>query len=162
MSYNTDLQTNNTDLNKILTSVNELFTGGFYTTETWELTMSDNNVEEIQVKNVKMCTVHFFLGPDITKESCSCVVDIKGSPWGSTHFIRQGDTLKAVLSSGDATGYLEWDSVGVDMCTSDGGGMGIGAEYDPDKNQPWLVYISEYIPEGFVRIDVSAETSDII
>lgn len=56
MSYNTDLQTNNTSLQTVLTSIHNLSSGRAYNTEIWELTMEDGSIVEESVQIVPIIT----------------------------------------------------------------------------------------------------------
>lgn len=73
MSYNTDLKTNNTSLQDVLTSIQNLSSGRSYNTETWELTMEDGSIVEEEVKTVPIITFNI---SSVTYQA------IEGMTWG--------------------------------------------------------------------------------
>lgn len=135
MSYNTDLQNNNSDLQTILAKINNLGSDDeSSTTETWTLTMEDGDIKDEKVSTVSaadVCPVFYDLDEGITSSNTAA-------------FVRRGGIYETVLSSGTSSSYKYFDYIEVvDRLSS----MGLGTEYEPDSERPWLVFISHTVPD---------------
>lgn len=142
--YKADLQTNNTNLQTVLATVQNLSSESGSSTETWTLTMDDGSTKQEQVGIAKVCQVTYGLDNGITSSNTAT-------------FIRRGDTYETVLCSGDSSGYSEFDIVVVDVYNSSN--ETDWYFFSPDKSSPWLVYITIPNVDGDLYID--ATLSDI-
>lgn len=128
MNYNTNLQTNNTSLQGILRTVNNLTEGSEGSApETWAFTMEDGSTKNEVVNVVTVCPITYRLDPGITSSNTNT-------------YIKYGDTYETVLSSGTANSYTYFDAIYIDISNGDGTGFSVG--FDPDPETPWLAYLS--------------------
>lgn len=128
MNYNTNLQTNNTSLQGILRTVNNLTEGSEGSTpETWAFTMEDGSTKNEVVNVVTVCPITYRLDPGITSSNTNT-------------YIKYGDTYKTVLSSGTANSYTYFDDIFISV--SYGDGWGASEDFAPDPETPWLAYLS--------------------
>ena len=152
MSYNTQLQTINTDLQSILDTVNNLTAdnGLNNVRETWELTMNDGSVKSNTVKVVtdKVYRIIYDLGKYITSSNTGT-------------FIKEGATFKTVLSSGDSSCYYLFKNIEsyIDDGTASPGNKFL---FSPEVDTPWLTYVSIPNVTGDVYILGSVDENGFI
>jgi hypothetical protein len=133
--YKADLQTNNTNLQTVLATVQNLSSGSGSSTETWTLTTADGGTKTEQVGIAEVCQVTYNLDGGITSSNTST-------------FVRIGDVYETILSSGDeiAGSYYKSIIVYLDYHTNGrvetGGGYQLEEEFYPDEECPWLVNIA--------------------
>lgn len=128
--YKADLQTNNTNLRTVLSTVQNLSSGSGSSTETWTLAMADGSTKTEQVSTAEVVPVYYHLPSVVTSSN-------------NATFVRIEDTYETTLSSGTSDKYIDYDSVVVySSYGNKNEGYSWEEEFYPDEIKPWLVNIS--------------------